>query len=264
MQESHFTHIDAHTHTQFAAYDKDREAVIARAHTAGIAIVNVGSDAKMSEAAVALAKRYAHGVYATVGLHPTDTKEGFDRAFYEALARDEKVVAIGECGLDFFRIDEKNEAEKEAQRELFLAQLELAHGVQKPLMIHCRNAMPELIALLKEHEDLIPRDSIMHFFSGTADEAKELLTLGFNFTFGGVITFVHEYDEAIRAIPIEHLLSETDAPYVTPVPYRGTRNEPSYVLEVEKRLAELKGVSVDVMAAAIVTNAERIFKISLS
>ena len=261
-----FIHFDAHTHTQFKAYDEDRDAVIQRAHDAGIGIINVGSDKQMSVAAVELANKYPEGVYATIGLHPSDTDEGYDYEFYKKLAQDKKVVAIGECGLDFFRIEMGDDIEKtkEKQREIFLLQMKLSYEVQKPLMIHCRNAMSELIAFLKVNKTYLVDGSVMHFFSGTPEEAKELLKLGFYFTFGGVITFVHDYDETVRAIPKERVLSETDAPYVTPVPHRGKRNEPVFVLETEKRLAELKEISPSEMASQILINIKEVFGIPQS
>lgn len=260
-----FTHFDAHTHVQFPAYDEDRDAVIARALDTGIGMINVGADKTSSLAAVTLARKYEAGVYATIGLHPNDTNEGFDYEFYNTLAQDDKVVAIGECGLDFFRIGDDAGAEKikEAQYELFLKQMKLSYAVQKPLMIHCRNAIPELIEFLHVHKNYLVKGSIMHFFAGTPEEAKKLLELGFYFTFGGVITFVQEYDETVRTIPIDYILSETDAPYVTPAPHRGKRNEPSYVIEVEKKLAELKGVAQETMANQILKNTEKVFGIVL-
>lgn len=147
-----FDHFDAHTHTQFKVYDEDRDAVIQRAFDARVGIINVGSDKQMSIEAVELANKYPEGVYATVGLHPTDASEGFDYEFYKELARDKKVVAIGECGLDYFHIDKGGDvnAIKKAQEKIFLEQMRLSYELQKPLMIHCRNAIPEFIALLKQ------------------------------------------------------------------------------------------------------------------
>ena len=287
-----FKYIDAHTHTQFAAYDEDRNDVIERALNAGIAMVNVGTNKETSESAVHLAEKYLGGVYVAVGIHPThasgsshhDKKETnlppeelgevFDRDFYKQLATHEKVVAIGECGLDYFRVDsEKLNVTSEKQKEVFIKHIELAHGVGKPLMIHCRSAFPDLIELLTLNIKLLnPIPGIIHFFSGTKEDAKALLELGFYFTFGGVITFlprlaersrgeagVKDYDEIIKSIPIDRILSETDAPYVTPAPYRGKRNEPSYVVKVVERLADLKGVSLDEMAEQILKNARAIF-----
>ncbi len=259
-----FKHFDAHTRTQFPAYDNDRDAVIDCALKEGIGIINVGSEKGTSIDAVKLAHKYNNGVYATIGLHPTDSEEGFDYEEYKKLALDEKVVAIGECGLDFFRIGSDDaEKIKAKQCEIFLEQMRLSFEVKKPLMIHCRNAMPELIELLKSNKEILMPGSVMHFFSGTPEEASELLKLGFYFTFGGVITFVSDYDETIKIIPVTSILSETDAPYVTPVPHRGKRNEPSFVVEIEKRLAELKGVTQEEMAKHIIRTVGKVFSISI-
>lgn len=262
INDMNFTHIDAHTHIQFKPFAHDRDEVIRRARDAGIAIVNVGSDLKNSEDAVRLAEQFDSGMYAVVGIHPTDAEESFDVSALTSLAHHEKVVAIGECGLDYFHV--KDEAKKAIQKNVFIEHIKISHAVGKPLMIHCRDAMRDLIDILNTHKELIRKDSVMHFFSGTEEEAKELLALGFSFTFGGVITFVRDYDDVVRSIPLDRILSETDAPYVTPVPHRGTRNEPSYVIEVEKRIAELKETAEEDMAKQIVKNAERIFSIRLS
>ncbi len=272
--------IDCHTHAHFAAFKEDWKEVIQRALDNNVWVVNVGTQKDTSARAIEVAHRFPEGVFATVGLHPVHTSksfhdaqelgdtesakgftsrgEEFDPEVYKKLAVDPKVVAIGECGLDYYHLDEES---KERQKAVFLGQIEVAQAVGKPLMIHCRQAFPDLITILKEHQDrLSPANpGIIHFFSGTKDEAKELLDLGFAFTFGGVITFVRDYDEVARLIPVDRVLSETDAPYVTPVPYRGKRNEPSYVVEVVKKLAELKSVSVEEMKEAIFTNAKRVF-----
>lgn len=199
--------------------------------------------------------------------------EEFDYEYYKKLALDSKVVAIGECGLDYFRI-KNNELEiKEKQKKAFVEQMKLAHEVRKPLMIHCRNAhstgsgqaFADLIeTLIHNSKFLIPNNpGIIHFFSGTEDDAKKLLNMGFSFTFGGVITFVRDYDEVVKMIPPDRILSETDAPYVTPTPYRGKRNEPAYVVEVVKKLAELKEISVDEMAEQVLKNVRRVFDITI-
>ncbi len=275
--------VDAHAHVQFAAYDDDRDAVIARAFETGVAIVNVGTNKETSGAAIRLAEKYKEGVYAAVGLHPihasgssfhdnleshlteSESGESFDLDFYKNLGSHPKVVAIGECGLDYFRIENgvlSIEEQKKKQKEVFLKHIELAREVKKPLMIHCRAAFSDLIEILSANFlklNVVP--GVIHFFSGTKDDAKKLINLGFYFTFGGVITFVRDYDEAVKIIPIDRILSETDAPYVTPAPYRGKRNEPSYVIKVVERLAELKNVSVDEMAAQTIKNAQKIFGI---
>ncbi|HEX4104058.1 MAG TPA: TatD family hydrolase [Candidatus Paceibacterota bacterium] len=274
---------DAHTHVQFGAFDVDRDEVMRLAREAGVRMINVGTQRDTSAAAIALAEKY-DGVYAAVGLHPVHTTksfhdaqelgggeaakaftsrgEAFDAAAYRALARHPRVVAIGECGLDYFRFSdvESREEQVKKQKAAFTAQIALAREVGKPLMIHCRNAFADLIELLRREADGL-KPGVIHFFTGTPDDARALFTLGFSFTFGGVVTFARNYDEAIKMIPLGHILSETDAPYVAPVPYRGKRNEPAYVAETVKKLAELKNISLVEMATQINENAKRIFSI---
>jgi TatD DNase family protein len=179
-----------------------------------------------------------------------------------------KTVAIGECGLDYFHFSdaEPRDVQIRKQKDALLAQLTLARDVQKPIMIHCRDAFHELIPLIKEfnatngaYGDANAKPGIIHFFTGTKEDALALLDLGFSFTFGGVVTFTHDYDAAIAAIPLDRILSETDAPYVAPAPFRGKRNEPSYVVHIVAKLAELKGVTLAEMKTQIWANAQRIF-----
>jgi TatD DNase family protein len=315
---------DAHTHVQFKAYDTDREAVLARAGEAGVWMINVGTQRDTSRAAVELAERAEmeaaksgdatrSGVFAAIGLHPVHTSrsfhdeaeigggeaataftsrgEAFDIERYRPLALHKKTVAIGECGLDYFHFNEDESREEQIgkQKEAFIAQIELAIEVKKPLMIHCRNgtlavgthntAFADLIEILKFYEKRLdgsadgeePRRSpgVIHFFAGTPDDARALLALGFSFTFGGAITFPprktekeNQYHELIRLIPLDRILSETDAPYVAPLAYRGKRNEPAYVVEVVKKLAELKGIAAAEMKAQIWENAKLMFGIA--
>lgn len=284
-------YFDAHTHVHFAAYKEDSDAVIKRALAAEVGLITVGTQKDTSKGAVAAASKY-EDVYAAIGLHPVHTDksfhdaqelgggddakgftsrgESFDPEYYLELGRDEKVVAIGECGLDYFRIGSNelttSEGEKEEkikkQKESFGSQIDVAKALGKPLMIHCRDAFRDLIAMLRERkEDLLPDAGVIHFFTGTKDDAKDLLELGFGFTFGGVVTFTRDYDETLKYLPLENILSETDAPYVAPAPYRGKRNEPAYIVETVKKLAEIKGVSEEEMAASILRNARRIFRI---
>ncbi len=286
-----FPFFDAHTHVQFAAYDGDRGEVIKRALKAGVAFVNIGTQKDTSRSAVELAERH-EGVFAAVGLHPihtgksyhdenelgggeaakgfTSRGEFFDTEYYRKLALHAKTVAIGECGLDFFRFhkDEGKEEQVKKQKDAFLAHIALAQEVKKPLMIHCRDAFDELVDMLVANRGLLntANPGVIHFFTGTADHARSLLDLGFSFTFGGAITFpprngyeAGSYDYVVGSIPLDRILSETDAPYVAPARYRGKRNEPAYVTEVVRKLAELKGVSFDDIAAQIRANARRIF-----
>ena len=207
----------------------------------------------------------------------TSRGEIFDKERYRKLAMHPKTVAIGECGLDYFRLRPRTNADlvltdadeeiKEKQKKAFIAQIELAHEAGKPLMIHCRNALPNLIDILHTTRYLLPTSpGIVHFFTGTKEDAQALLELGFSFTFGGVITFLPrkgkesgDYDEIVKMIPLDRLLSETDAPYVSPAAHRGKRNEPAYVVEVVKKLATLKGIAFEEMRAQTFENAQRIF-----
>ncbi|MCR4275473.1 MAG: TatD family hydrolase [Candidatus Wolfebacteria bacterium] len=272
---------DSHTHLQFSAFDKDRDEVIKRTLENDIWLTNVGSQKDTSKNAVELANKYPEGVYAAVGLHPIHTNsvyldpqeidgengfnsrsEDFDYEFYKNLALNEKVVAIGECGLDYYRI-ENNELEiKNKQREIFINHIKLADELKKPLMIHCRQAFPDLISVLTTSSQLLNfTPGIIHFFTGTIDDAKELLEMGFYFTFGGLITYNRQFDEIIKFIPLEKILLETDAPYVAPEPYRGRRNEPTYIKETAQKMAELKNASLEEISGQITQNAFKIFGI---
>jgi TatD DNase family protein len=268
---------DAHTHVQFAAYDQDCDLVIARALAKGVWMVNVGTQRDTSARAVELANRYKDGVYAAVGLHPVHTErlrhdkselgggnafvsreEEFDYSYYKKLAGSRKVVAIGECGLDYYHLG--NETKKK-QKDALLEQLELAYEMKKPLMIHCRNAFADLLQVFNSHRSLLCPENpgIIHFFSGTIEDAKILLSFGFSFSFGGVITFTRDYNKLVDYIPLGRIVSETDAPYVSPVPFRGRRNEPLFVREVVKRIAEVKQMDYSYVRSQLTENAMRIF-----
>ncbi len=275
--------LDAHTHVQLPAYDADREQVIARARDAGVRMVNIGTQASTSRAAVELAEKH-DDMWAAIGFHPSHCNESwhhdpdeqssperevFDAEVFKKLAAHPKVVAIGECGLDYYRIAEAELPTTAArQKEVFAAQIDIAREAGKPLMIHCRDAFPDLIAMLRASRLPVDSPGIIHFFTGTAHEAKQLLAMGFAFTFGGATTFPPRkgatrgaYDDVIEMLPPDAILSETDAPYVAPASHRGERNEPAYVVEVIERLAVLKQLSVDDMAARINANAQRVFGI---
>lgn len=269
---------DAHTHAHFAGFESDYRQVIARALQADIKLINVGTLLETSRRAVAVAHEFeGDGVWAAVGMHPShaggdsfhdkqevadmSVVEDFDHDAFATLAADPKVVAIGECGLDYFRLPEGAAAPTIAkQKEVFLRHIDLSREVKKPLMIHCREAFGDLINVLQStRHNLAP--GVIHFFTGTQEDARQLLDLGFSFTFGGVVTFTNAYDEIVQSIPMENILSETDAPYVAPVPYRGKRNEPLYVVETVKKLAQLKGVTLDQMRETIWQNGQRIFNL---
>ncbi|MBI2637418.1 MAG: TatD family hydrolase [Candidatus Sungbacteria bacterium] len=278
--------IDAHTHVHFHAYQDDADTVIRRALDMDIWMITVGTQQSTSQSAVETALRYPEGVYATVGLHPIHTEESyhdakelgapdessakkegqegfmsrgetFDYAVYKALALHPKVVGIGECGLDYYRLSEET---KKKQYDTFASHIELARDVKKPLMIHCRNAFTDLISVIEDQKRLLNNPpGVIHFFTGTKENAKKLLGLGFSFTFGGVLTFTHDYDDVVRYIPQDRILLETDAPYVAPIPYRGKRNEPAYILATAKKLAEIKGLSEEDTTEQIVKNTRAVF-----
>jgi TatD DNase family protein len=274
-------YIDAHTHIHFAAFTDDYRDVVNRAAASDVHMIAVGTQKDTSKRAIEVAHEFRESVWATVGLHPIhteasfhDTKElgaseeakgftsrgeEFDYKEYKKLAADPKVVAIGECGLDYYRLGDST---KKKQMEVFEQHLELAHEVNKPLMIHCRHAFDDLIHLLSRFTTrLNDPPGVIHFFTGTREQAMMLMDLGFAFTFGGVLTFTCDYDNVVRSIPLDRIFSETDAPYVAPVPYRGKRNEPAYIVEVVKKLAEIKGITVEEMRGHIFANAKRIFKV---
>lgn len=275
MTSNGVKYFDAHTHANFAAYGEDRDAVIERARDASVAMNVVGTQFDTSRSAVELAKKY-DDVYATIGLHPIHTAKSyhdekeigeggkeftsrgeiFDKERYRSLAKNEKVIAIGECGLDYYRIDEST---KEVQMRAFIEQIELAGEIKKPLMLHIRNAYADALEVLRAHAGV--RGDV-HFFAGDWEVAKKFLELGFTLSFTGVVTFARDYDEVIRNTPLDMLLSETDAPYVTPVPYRGKRNEPSYVPLIVQKIAEIRGEDTERVAAALMENARRVFGIA--
>ena len=250
-----YRYVDVHAHMNLDAYDLDRGEVIVRTLSEGVAMMNVGTDRATSELAVQIAKEYKEGIYAAVALHPVDAARGevFDTALYEALAREDVVRAIGECGLDYFRVDETTKA---LQKEVFIKHIELANKLGKPLMCHIRNAYADAIAILKEHAKV---KGDIHFFAGTWAEAQEFLALGFTLSFTGVITFTKDYDEVVRNTPLDMILAETDCPFVTPVPFRGKRNEPMHVREVVKAIARIKELDEEIVRATVRENARRVF-----
>ena len=261
-----FRYIDIHTHLNLDAFSEDWESVRDRALDAGVACINVGTGKATSERALTLAHS-SQGMFATVGIHPThttgDEPEPFVCEDFRVLASDPKVVAIGECGLDYFRVSKDS---KRLQEETFIAQIHLANELWKPLMLHIRgsegstDAYEDALAILKSHTKVLGN---VHFFAGTYEVAKKFWEMGFTTSFTGVITFANQYDEIIKNAPLDMLHGETDAPYVAPVPYRGKRNEPLYVKEVYKRIAEIRGEEEENIREALLKNAMRLFGINL-
>ncbi|MBP6060446.1 MAG: TatD family hydrolase [Candidatus Pacebacteria bacterium] len=274
-------YIDIHSHVNFKAFDEDRGEVIKRALENDTIVINVGTQADTSRKAVEMAQEYGEGVYAIVGLHPihtgasyhdekelgeggkefTSRGEVFNKDVYREFLKDPKVVAIGECGLDYYRMDAES---IEKQKLAFIAQIELANEFGKPLMLHIRNnpkdksrnAYFDALELLKKHAKV---KGDVHFFAGGLPEAQAFLDFGFTLSFTGVITFTTDYDEVIKNTPLDMIMTETDSPYVTPTPYRGKRNEPVYVREVVKKIALIKSLPEEEVAQAIIANARRVF-----
>ncbi len=258
-------YFDAHSHLYMAQFDADRAEVLARMQALGVGSIVIGTNYKESKQALALAKQYDF-LWASVGLHPNDA-EVFDVDKYEELAKDPKVVAIGECGLDYFR------SSGEGQHERFVAQIDLAHRLNKPLIIHCRDAHDDCSDVLQNYGIAVP--VVMHFFTGTAELAQKYLDLGCYLSFPGPITYTDHrsmrdpangggmYDDSIRVAPVDKILAETDSPFAAPAPHRGKRNEPAYVAEVVKKLATIKGMDVDTLAQQILTNAKKVFALGM-
>ena len=222
----------------------------------------VGTDIKTSKQALELAKNHS-GVWAAVGAHPNDIDSPAGDLVMDDfvhLMNEEKVVAVGEIGLDYYRT--KGEEKQKKQREVFKQFINLAYQYQKPLILHCRDAHKDAIEILKSAGDIL-YGGVAHSFTGTLEEAREYLNLGFHLGFNGIITFARQYDEVVVHTPLERILLETDAPYLTPEPYRGKRNEPAYVLEVAKKVAELKGISTEEVIEVTTQNTMNLFKIHI-
>lgn len=268
--------IDTHCHLNLPEFKDDWREVLDRTLVQDCWVINVGADLGSSKLALEQAEGREQGIWATVGFHPTDGGQINDAVWAETkkLAAHEKVVAIGECGLEYYERVTNDELrmtnkEKDEQQNLFRKHIELALELDKPLMIHCRasagsqDAYLDALAILDEYKkeagDKLRGN--FHFFAGDRDIAQKCLGLGFTLSFTGVITFTNQYDEVIKNTPPEMLLTETDAPFVAPVPYRGKRSEPLYAAEVVKRLAELKNLSNEEMAAISVANAKRVFRL---
>lgn len=276
-------YIDIHTHVNLAAFKDDADATTLRSLEQGVGFINIGTQYDTSKRAVDMLTKYPKGVWATVGLHPIHTagspydKDEFDEnekeqikngevfvaERYRELAHHPGVVAIGECGLDYYRDPTEKEIQK--QVEAFESQIALANEVGKPLMLHIRNgvsrnAYNDAYTILKKQAKVRGNS---HFFAGTLEDAKRFWEMGYSTSFTGVLTFTHDYDEVVKMAPKELIHAETDAPYVAPVPYRGKRNEPLYVQEVVKKISEIRNIPTEILTEQLRKNAEDIFAISV-
>lgn len=286
--------IDTHAHVNFNVYAEDGDEVIRRALKKEIWMINVGSQWSTSRRAIEIAQKYPQGVFAAIGLHPIHLKEqkikeeidpleefefetrpeNFNYEEYKKLALNSKVVAIGEVGLDYYHLPKENrevEREKQKQKENFIKHLELAKKINKPIIIHCREAHEDVLGILRNfYNNNSPQPSfvsrggargVIHSFGGRWSQAEEYFKLGFLIGLNGLITFARDYDKVIKAVPLERLLLETDCPYLTPIPHRGQRNEPAYVKFVAEKIAEIKNVSFEEVARITTENAKRLFNI---
>ena len=252
--------IDTHAHLDFDRFDEDREEVLQRAVDAGVReIINVGADMESSRNSLNLARDYDF-IYACVGVHPHEAKTFSEDDYQELkeLAQAEEVIAIGEIGLDYHY----DNSPREKQQEIFKKQLQLAKEVGLPVVIHSRDAKDDTLKILKEHASELT--GVMHCYGYDLPTAKEVFDLGFYISFGGIITFnsTSGVRKMIKKLPLEKIILETDAPYLTPEPHRGQRNESKYVKEVAQKMAEIKNMPLAEVAEITTNNAHQLFNLA--
>lgn len=278
-----YAFFDTHSHMHDKAFDEDREAVIKEMKQNGVGTITVGTGLKESREALALADVHDH-IFAAVGLHPADNvMEEYDEDAFLKLSSHEKVVAIGECGLDYHYIENffdgekekkgitwNKDAEADRQQRVFGEQIELAVKVGKPLMLHGRpskgsmDAYEDMLHMLesakKKYGEKLRGNA--HFFVGTIDIAKRFIDIGFTMSFSGVITFTHDYDDVVRYIPLSMMHAETDSPYATPAPFRGKRNSPLMVQEIVARIAVLREEPFEEVRLQLLENMRQLYKVA--
>lgn len=250
--------IDSHAHIHFDDFDEGPGPVLERAKQEGVGcLINVGTDLPSSRETVRLAEQFPE-VFAVVGFHPheANTVEAGDLEEIRALADNERVMAIGEIGLDYHY----DHSPREVQRDIFRQQIQLAKELKLPIVIHCRDAFEDCLSILDE-EQAWKGGGVFHCYTGDPEVAKKILRKGFYISFSGIVTFKKavELHEVARSIPRDRFLIETDAPYLAPTPYRGKRNEPAYVKQVAERLADLKQVSVEDIERITARNTKELF-----
>ena len=255
-----FKLIDSHAHIDFDSFDEDLDKVLERAGEAGVCkIVCAGTTVEGSISSHEMALKYPH-IYSSAGVHPHEACDVNDESYekIKTLAKNDKVVAIGEVGLDYHY----EHSPKEIQQEVFTRFISLAKETHLPLIIHTREAEEDTLKLLKENK-AGEAGGVIHCFSGSLDMAKECIKMGFYISIPGIVTFkkAANLEEIVKHVPIERMLIETDAPYLAPIPYRGKRNEPAYVKYVAERVAEIKGLSFEDVARITTLNAEELFGI---
>ncbi|MGB9726643.1 MAG: TatD family hydrolase [Minisyncoccia bacterium] len=270
---------DSHTHLNLAAFDLDREELIKKYLKEGIFLINVGTCYETSLKAVKLAEKYDN-CWASVGIHPSHTfpfrkddleisspyslEEDFDEKFI-SLLNSKKVIAVGECGLDDSYLKdfskEKQKEYQEKEKKTFIKQIKIAKKKKLPIIFHIRDLYLEALDILEKEK--FDGEGVFHFFTGSLKDAKAILNKGYYLGFSGVITYSDKLDEVIKYTPLDKILIETDAPYVAPVPYRGKRNEPKYVIEVIKKIAEIKKLNSSQIEEFTFNNAKKLFRLKI-
>jgi TatD DNase family protein len=274
---------DSHAHVNFNAYKEDGEEILRRCLSDGMNVVNVGSQFSTSKRAVEYAHKFEGGVFAAIGIHPVHLKKGsfthvdpeelteeeipttgeqFDYQKYLELARDEKVVAIGEIGLDYHHFEEGDDVEflKNLQKETLISFIKLANEVEKPVMLHCWDEYDDLLEILLAHP--VTKKGIVHSFIGSYKTANKFIELGYKLGLNGIITYGDGYDRLIREIDLENFVIETDCPYLTPRPMeKGARNEPLFVKLVAQKIADVKQISLEEVARVTSLNAKSVLGI---
>ncbi|MEW8974433.1 MAG: TatD family hydrolase [Tissierellaceae bacterium] len=252
--------IDSHVHLDDERFDGDRDILIKSLKSNGIELViNIGADMKSSVDSIELAKRYDN-IYAAIGVHPHSASEMTENTLDELrdMAKEDKVIAIGEIGLDYYY----DNSPRDIQRKWFREQLELAKELDLPVIIHSRDATKETYDIIKEAQDGTLR-GVLHCFSGSVEVAMEYIKLGFYISIGGTVTFKNSrvVREVAQAVPLDKFLVETDCPYLTPEPYRGKRNEPMFVKYAAEKIAEIRGISFEELSKATNKNTKELFRI---
>lgn len=251
---------DSHAHLDSERFEGERDEIVARAKAAGLALImNPGASYESSIKAVEMSERYDM-VYAAVGIHPhdADTVDETMMNLIKALAKKDKVKAIGEIGLDYYY----DNSPREVQKTIFRAQIQVAKSLKLPIIIHDRDANDDVMRILKE-ENPFDTGVVLHCFSGSAELARQYVKLGAYISIAGPLTFKNNRKtiEVVETVPLDRLFVETDSPFLTPVPYRGKRNEPAYVEYVADKIAEIKGLSFEEVAEATYDNACQFFNI---
>lgn len=254
-------YFDTHAHLDDEQFTEDQEAVITRAKEAGIElIINVGCNIPSALNTVALTQKYEF-IYGAIGMHPHDAKELDEQSLAKLyqMAQNPRIVAIGEIGLDYYY----DHSPRETQQKVFRKMINMAKELKLPIVIHDRDAHEDTLKIVKE-ENASEVGGVFHCYSGSWPMAKEIMKLGFNLALGGTVTFknARKVIEVAQEVPLDHLLLETDCPYLSPVPYRGKRNEPSFVPKVAEMIAELKGLTVEEVAKVTLENGKQLFRIN--